>query len=130
VRRRATIAQKKTGRPVQFEITEQSRSSVEAWLPMLRTTGSRYLFPSRLHASLPYPPANMPGWCIAGRLCLHRKRIDVSTALAGQKLGIKEVDAGIWLASFMHYDPGSFDPEQKTLQPLDNPFGTRLSLMS
>jgi hypothetical protein len=43
--------QKKTGRPVQFEITEQSRSSVEAWLPMLRTTGSRYLFPSRLHAS-------------------------------------------------------------------------------
>src|ERR1700745_4153731 len=51
VRRRATIVQKKTGRPVQFEITEQSRSSVEAWLPMLRATGSRYLFPSRLHAS-------------------------------------------------------------------------------
>jgi hypothetical protein len=23
--------------------------------------------------------------------------------LAGQKLGIKEVDEGIWLASFMHY---------------------------
>ena len=51
VRRRATIVQKKTGRPVQFEITEQSRNSVEALLPMLRTTGSRYLFPSRLHAS-------------------------------------------------------------------------------
>jgi hypothetical protein len=51
VRHRATIVQKKTGRPVQFEITEQSRTSVEAWLPLLRTTGSRYLFPSRLHAS-------------------------------------------------------------------------------
>ena len=51
VRHRATIVQKKTGRPVQFEISEQSRNSVEAWLPMLRTTGSRYLFPSRLHAS-------------------------------------------------------------------------------
>jgi integrase len=51
VRRRATIVQRKTGRPVQFEISEQSRSSVEAWLPMLRATGSRYLFPSRLHAS-------------------------------------------------------------------------------
>jgi integrase len=50
VRHRATIVQKKTGRPVQFEITEQSRSSVEAWLPMLRATGSRFLFPSRLHA--------------------------------------------------------------------------------
>jgi hypothetical protein len=33
VRCRATIVQKKTGRPVQFEITEQSRSSVAAWLP-------------------------------------------------------------------------------------------------
>ncbi|MEH2561474.1 integrase [Bradyrhizobium sp. AZCC 2289] len=65
VRHRATIVQKKTGRPVQFEITEQSRSSVEAWLPMLRATGSRYLFPSRLQG-LTYPPANMPGWCIAG----------------------------------------------------------------
>jgi len=51
VRRRATIVQKKTGRPVQFEISEQSRNAVEAWLPMLRATGSRFLFPSRLRAS-------------------------------------------------------------------------------
>src|SRR5476649_32632 len=51
VRHRATIVQKKSARPAQFEITEQSRTSVEAWLPMLRSTGSRYLFPSRLHGS-------------------------------------------------------------------------------
>lgn len=57
VRHRATIVQKKTGRPVQFEITEQSRTSVEAWPPMLRATGSRYLFPSRLHANLRAVPA-------------------------------------------------------------------------
>src|SRR6058998_270717 len=48
-----------------------------------------------------------------GRLCLHRKKINVSTVLAGQKLGIKEVDEGIWLVSFMHYDLGYFDVEQK-----------------
>jgi hypothetical protein len=65
-----------------------------------------------------------------GRLCLHRKRINLSTVLAGQKLGIKEVDDGIWLVSFRHYDLGYFDLEQKTLQPIDNPFGTRLSPMS
>src|SRR5215216_2980336 len=35
VRHRATTVQKKTGRRVQFEITEQSRNSVEALLPML-----------------------------------------------------------------------------------------------
>nr|WP_316397759.1 hypothetical protein [Bradyrhizobium sp. 33ap4] len=63
-----------------------------------------------------------------GRLCLHRKRINIATVLAGQH--IKEVDDGIWLVSFMHYDLGYFDLEQKTLQPLDNPFGTRLSSMS
>jgi hypothetical protein len=56
-------------------------------------------------------------------------RADLSV-LAGPKLGIKEVDEGIWLVSFMHYDLGFFDLEQKTLQPLDNPFGTRLSPMS
>jgi len=30
----------------------------------------------------------------------------------------------------MHYDLGYFDLEQKTLQALDNPFGTRLSPIS
>ncbi|MGH6611576.1 MAG: IS481 family transposase [Burkholderiaceae bacterium] len=65
-----------------------------------------------------------------GRLCLHRKRINVSHVLAGQRVGIKEIDDGIWLLSFMHYDLGYFDLEQKTLQPLDNPFGARLLPMS
>ncbi|MBB4365451.1 hypothetical protein GGD65_006517 [Bradyrhizobium sp. CIR18] len=65
-----------------------------------------------------------------GRPCLHRKRINISLVLAGQKLGIKEVDEGIWLVSFMHYDLGYLDLEQKTQQPLDNPFGTRLSPIS
>jgi transposase InsO family protein len=65
-----------------------------------------------------------------GRICMHRKKINVSTVLAGQKLGIKEVDEGIWLISFMHYDLGYIDLEQKTLQPIDNPFGTRMSPIS
>jgi transposase InsO family protein len=65
-----------------------------------------------------------------GRICMHRKRVNISTVLAGQKLGIKEVDKGIWLVSFLDYDLGYIDLEQKTLQPLDNPFGPRLSPMS
>lgn len=67
---------------------------------------------------------------VCGRICMHRKKINISTALAGQKLGIKEVDDGIWLVSFMAYDLGYIDLEQKTLQPLDNPFGPRVSPMS
>jgi transposase InsO family protein len=65
-----------------------------------------------------------------GRICMHRKKINISIVLAGQKLGIKEVDEGIWLVSFMHYDLGYIDLEQRTLQTIDNPFGTRLSPMS
>jgi hypothetical protein len=61
------------------------------------------------------------------RHAIRPSQANVSTVLAGQKLGFKEVDEGIWLVSFMHNNLGYFDLEQKTLQPLDNPLGTRLS---
>lgn len=48
VRDRATVVQKKTGRPVQFEITEQTRMAVGEWLATLTTGKGPYLFPSRL----------------------------------------------------------------------------------
>jgi hypothetical protein len=64
------------------------------------------------------------------RICMHRKRVNISTVLAGQRLGTKEVDDGIWIVSFMSYDLGYIDLEQKTLRPLDNPFGPRSSPMS
>jgi transposase InsO family protein len=65
-----------------------------------------------------------------GRICIYRKKINLSTVLAGQRVGIKEVDDGIWIVSFMRYDLGYIDLEARTLQPLDNPFGPRLSPMS
>ena len=65
-----------------------------------------------------------------GRLCLYRKKINLSLSLAGQAVGVKEVDNGIWLVSFMDYDLGYIDLEEKTLQPLDNPFGPKVLPMS
>jgi len=65
-----------------------------------------------------------------GRLCLYRKKINLSVCLAGQAVGIKEVDDGIWLVSFMQYDLGYIDLEEKTLQPLNNPFGPKVLPMS
>jgi integrase len=47
VRDRATVVQKKTGRPVQFEITEQTRSAIGDWLSNLGDRRGQYLFPSR-----------------------------------------------------------------------------------
>ena len=49
-----------------------------------------------------------------GRICLGKKKINFSTVVAGQAVGIKEVDDGIWLVSFMNYDLGYIDLEEKT----------------
>ena len=49
VRERTTIVQKKTGRPVQFELTEQTRESVMAWITLRGLSQDGYLFPSRVH---------------------------------------------------------------------------------
>jgi integrase len=50
VRDRTTVIQKKTDRPVQFEITEQTRASIRDWLPSVAARRAQYLFPSRLQA--------------------------------------------------------------------------------
>jgi integrase len=49
---RAIVMQQKTRRPVQFEITEQTRESVAAWIRCANRRSEDYLFPSRLRASL------------------------------------------------------------------------------
>jgi integrase len=51
VKTRSVIVQKKTGRPVQFEITEQTRTAVAALIARHKLTASDYLFPSRLASS-------------------------------------------------------------------------------
>lgn len=51
IRDRATIIQKKTKRPVQFEVTEQTKIALTAWLPFVRRNGSSYLFPSNRNTS-------------------------------------------------------------------------------
>ena len=100
----------------------------------MKTPAELYTPSSRAYEGLPeleYPFHDRDILVTAcGRICMHRKKINVSTVLAGQRLGIKEVDDGIWLVSFMHYDLGYIDLEQRTLQTIDNPFGTRLSPMS
>jgi integrase len=48
VRTRATVVQQKTGRPVQFELLEAARSSLQAWLECRGGTIEDYAFPSRV----------------------------------------------------------------------------------
>ena len=44
---RATVRQRKTGRPVKFEITEQTRQSVDAYLEAYRKEADEFLFAGR-----------------------------------------------------------------------------------
>jgi integrase len=53
VRTRALVSQRKTGAPVQFEITEQARAAVAAWVRGKALQGSDWLFPSRVDKTKP-----------------------------------------------------------------------------
>ena len=48
---RAIVMQQKTHHPVQFEITEQTRMALEAWMHQAHLRSEDFLFPSRLHGS-------------------------------------------------------------------------------
>jgi integrase len=48
---RAIVMQQKTQRPVQFEITEQTREALGAWIRQRSLRGDDFLFPSRLRRS-------------------------------------------------------------------------------
>jgi putative transposase len=49
--------------------------------------------------------------------------------LAGQKVGIKEGDEGIWQVSFMNYEIGYFDLETCRVEPVDNSFKAKVLSM-
>ena len=48
---RAIVMQRKTQRPVQFEITEQTRDAVAAWIAAAHLKPEQFLFPSRVSES-------------------------------------------------------------------------------
>ncbi len=48
---RAMVMQRKTQRPVQYEITSPTREAVEAWIRLAGLKSEDFLFPSRIHAS-------------------------------------------------------------------------------
>ena len=48
---RTIVMQQKTQRPVQFEITEQTREAVAKWIDHAKLKSEEFPFPSRLHDS-------------------------------------------------------------------------------
>lgn len=65
-----------------------------------------------------------------GRICLESKKVNLSQVFAGQKVGVKEEQDGIWQVSFMHYEIGYFDLDSCRVEPVVNPFGPKVLIMS
>jgi putative transposase len=57
-----------------------------------------------------------------GRICIGKRKINLSTAFAGQTVGIRELDDQIGLVSFLDYDLGLFDNEHGRVEPGPNTF--------
>jgi integrase len=53
IQSRAIIIQKKTSKPVQFEITEETRKSLRDWIGQKRLISNDFLFPSRVVPNRP-----------------------------------------------------------------------------
>ena len=66
-----------------------------------------------------------------GRICIGRRKINLSTVFAGQYIGIREIADEVWLVSFMDYDLGFFAKEVNRVEPVGhNPFAPKLLPMS
>ena len=65
-----------------------------------------------------------------GRICYEKRKVNLSTVFAGQKVGVAQVSEHIWLVSFMDSDLGYFDDETCRLEPIENPFQPKVLPMS
>jgi transposase InsO family protein len=65
-----------------------------------------------------------------GRICEKKMKVNLSRAFAGQQVGIKEIEDGIWVVSFLDYDLGYFDEVAKRVEPVEDPFKIKVLPMS
>jgi putative transposase len=57
-----------------------------------------------------------------GRICIGKRKINLSTVFAGQLVGVREMEDQIWLVSVLDFDLGYFDKERDRVEPGPNPF--------
>jgi transposase InsO family protein len=96
----------------------------------MATPASRYTSSPRPFTGLPdlaYPLHDREAIVgNSGQIRLNKANVAISHVLAGQKIGLRETDDGIWLVSFMQYDLGYIDLDKCRLQTINNPFSTKV----
>ncbi len=88
--------------------------------------GELYTPSARVYEPLPEPDYPLHDRTVhvtrCGRICIGKRKINLSKVFAGQILGLREVDDKIWLVSFLDYDLGFFDNKENRFEPANNPF--------
>jgi transposase InsO family protein len=84
------------------------------------------------HPDPPQYPFHDRTVCVTrcGRICIGKRKINLSQVFSGQLVGIREVDEKIWLVSFLDFDLGYFDEKEGRVEPGPNPFETKVLTMS
>jgi len=91
------------------------------------------LYPAEIYtpSARPYAPPCDPEYPFhdrtvritrCGRICVGSRKINLSTSLAEQLVGIREVHDQVWQVSFLEYDLGYFDRDEDRVEPGPNPF--------
>ena len=83
------------------------------------------------HPEPPQYPFHDRTVCVTrcGRICIGKRKINLSQVFSGQLLGIREVDEKIWLVSFLDFDLGYFDEVEGRVEPGPNPFTAKVLTM-
>lgn len=84
------------------------------------------------HPEPPQYPFHDRTVCVTrcGRICIGKRKINLSQVFSGQLVGIREVDEKIWLVSFLDFDLGYFDEQEGRVEPGPNPFEAKVLTMS
>jgi hypothetical protein len=72
------------------------------------------------------PHRNCARHAQCGRLCFARRKIKLSTAVAGEDVSVREAAEHVWLISYMHYHLGCFDDQCDRVECAPNPFGAKV----
>ena len=59
-------------------------------------------------------------------ICRLGHRINLSHVFAGHSVGVTQVGDHVWPVTFMHCDLGYFDDEAGRVEPIADPFGSKV----
>jgi len=104
---------------------ERPHQALDMKVPADLYTRSAHLYRGLEDVSYPFADATFTV-THCGRICFHGRKINLSHVFAGQNVGVTQVGERIWLVTFMHYDLGYFDDEVGRVEPIENPFGSKV----